>query len=65
MADTLTIELLERWAVSGGHWQILDLTERRAVVQLCTCTGEPLERLRSRDPELIAQLAKALTEAHH
>jgi hypothetical protein len=44
---------LERWEAAGATWRILTLTERLAVVELCTCHGTPVEELRSSDPELI------------
>ena len=36
---------------------VLILTEKRAVVELCTCYGEHVETLRSSDPELLRYLA--------
>ncbi len=56
MTETLTIRTLEDWARSGAHWRVLHHSERRAVVELQQCTGEPLERLASDDPALIAYL---------
>jgi hypothetical protein len=50
---------LERWTLSGGHWRLIDISNDHAVVDLCTCTGEPLERLESDDPALIAYLRTA------
>ena len=37
-------------------YKILELRDGHAVVQLCTCYGEPVELLESDDPELIAYL---------
>ncbi len=56
MAETLTIKTLEDWARAGAHWRVLHHSERRAVVELQQCTGEPVERLESDDPALIAYL---------
>jgi hypothetical protein len=53
---TMSIERLEDWARAGAHWGVLHLGERRAIVELQQCTGEPVERLESEDPELIAHL---------
>ena len=47
------IEILERWEAHGATWRVLTLTGELAVVELCTCYGEPVEELRSSDPELI------------
>lgn len=53
---TLTIEGLEDWARSGAHWRVAHHTERRAVVEMQQCTGEPIERLASQDAAVIAYL---------
>jgi hypothetical protein len=53
---TLTIEVLEDWASAGAHWRVVHHSERRAVVELQQCTGEPVERLASEDPPVIAYL---------
>jgi hypothetical protein len=47
------IEILERWEAHGATWRVLMLTGELAVVELCTCYGEPVDELRSGDPELI------------
>ena len=55
-AQTLTIETLEDWVRAGAHWRVLHHGERRAIVELQQCTGEPIERLESEDPAVIAYL---------
>jgi hypothetical protein len=52
MPDT-HVDILERWEDSGAVWRVESLTDTAAVIQLCTCTGEPVERIESDDPELI------------
>jgi hypothetical protein len=52
-AGELTIERLERWELFGAPWRVVHLSEELAIVALCTCTGEPVERLESGEPELI------------
>ena len=47
------MEILERWEEHGALWRVVSVGDERAVVDLCTCTGEPVERLESGDPELI------------
>jgi hypothetical protein len=49
---------LERWTDHGAVYRVLELRDDRALVQLCTCTGEPVELLESDDPELIAYLRR-------
>jgi hypothetical protein len=52
------LETLARWEDSGALWRTRSLGEREAVVELCTCHGEPVEELRSADPALLRYLAK-------
>jgi hypothetical protein len=47
------VDVLRRWEDHGAEWRIELLTEERAVVMLCTCTGEPVERLESDDAALL------------
>jgi hypothetical protein len=62
--STLTIDALERWVLFGAQWRIVDLSGERAVVDLCTCTGELVERLQSDDPALIRYLRSAPSDPH-
>jgi hypothetical protein len=50
------LENLESWTLSGGTWRIVSISEERAVVDLCTWTGDPMHRLESDDPAVIAHL---------
>ena len=59
MTDTPTIDALERWVLFGAQWRVVHLSDDRAVVDLCTCTGEPVERIQSDDPVLIGYLRAA------
>ena len=52
MSET-PVEVLERWEEHGAQWRVVSVGDEHAVVDLCTCTGEPVERLESGDPELI------------
>jgi hypothetical protein len=54
--EELTIDALERWALFGAHWRVLDISEARALVELRTCTDEPVERREVRDAGVIAYL---------
>jgi hypothetical protein len=47
------IATLERWEAHGASWRLLELRDGRAVVELCTCYGEPVDRVDSDDPELL------------
>jgi hypothetical protein len=50
---SITIADLERWEEDGATWRTLELTDERAVVELCTCYGEPVDTLQSESPEFI------------
>jgi hypothetical protein len=56
-AEASPLEVLERWEAHGATWRVVILTERLAVVELCTCDGTPVDELRSRDPGLISFLS--------
>jgi hypothetical protein len=60
--STETLDDLERWALSGGHWRVVEISSERAVVDLCACTGEPMDRLQSDDPAVIAHLRTARSD---
>ncbi len=53
------LENVENWTLSGGSWRIVSISNERAVVDLCACTGGPMERLESVDPTVIARLRTA------
>ena len=40
---------LERWEQSGAIWRVRSLGDDEAVVELCTCYGEPVELVRATD----------------
>jgi hypothetical protein len=52
----VTIDELERWVAAGANWRAVELTEARAVVDLCQCTGELVERRETADAATIAYL---------
>jgi hypothetical protein len=55
-ARPLTVEELERWASFGASWRVVEISDRRAVVDLCQCTGELVERRGSSDPMVLEYL---------
>jgi hypothetical protein len=55
----VTIDDLERWTCSGAHWRVVGISNSRAVVDLCACTGEPMDRVASEDPAVISYLRTA------
>jgi hypothetical protein len=48
------IEVLQRWEENGAEWRAVHLSDDLAVVDLCTCYGEPVDQFESADPKLIA-----------
>ncbi len=49
----LTVETLTRWEENGATWRALEIDDDHAVVELCTCYGEPVDLLQGDAPELI------------
>jgi hypothetical protein len=52
------IDTLDRWEDCGAIWRARSVSETEAVVDLCSCTGEPVDQLRSDDPALLSYLAE-------
>jgi hypothetical protein len=50
---TLTLSDLEQWVQSGAQWTALEISDELAVIELSTCTGEPVDQLESTDRRLI------------
>ena len=50
--EPLTIDHLERWALFGAHWRVVELAPDRAVFDMCACAGELVERIESADAVL-------------
>jgi len=47
------IDILTRWRDHGAGWRAVELLDERAVVELVTCYGEPVDRIESTDPRVI------------
>ena len=52
------VATIERWEAHGATWRTVIVTDTLAVVELCTCHGEPVDRIRSSDPALLRYLAE-------
>jgi len=59
----VTIEDLERWEDNGAQWRAFEVTETRAVIDLCSCTGEPMERVQSEAADVI-EVARSRAHAN-
>ncbi len=53
MSRATTIKELQDWELGGAQWRRVIVTDERAVVDLCTCSGELMERVQSEEPEVI------------
>jgi hypothetical protein len=53
---SVTVSELERWSLFGASWRVVEITDARAVVDLCQCTGELEARRVVTDPEVLAYL---------
>ena len=51
---SVTVEDLVRWEEHGATWRAVEVTDDSAVVELCTCYGEPVDMVRGDAPELVA-----------
>ncbi len=47
------MEDLERWEDHGAMWRAVEISDELAVVELCSCFGEPVDMVQSAAPELI------------
>jgi hypothetical protein len=50
------VAALERWVEHGADYRVVHLSDALAIVDLCTCHGEPVDRLESDDERLIGYL---------
>ena len=48
-----TIDELRDWELSGAVWRPVEVHPELAVVDLCSCSGELMERVESADPAFI------------
>jgi hypothetical protein len=47
------LSALEDWELHGATWRTVELGNERVVLELCSCSGEPMDRVESYDRELI------------
>jgi hypothetical protein len=50
------VEILERWEDHGAQWRVVALGDEHVSIDLCTCYGEPVDRIDSSDPALLEWL---------
>jgi hypothetical protein len=52
-ARPVTLAELLRWEEHGATWRAIEIGERDAVLQLCTCHGEAVDVVRAGSAEVI------------
>jgi hypothetical protein len=64
MADpSLTLADLERWELFGATWRVVELSDDRALLDMCACTGQLVERRASGDRALIDYVRSTRAES--
>ena len=53
---SLTVAELERWVDNGATWRTVELSDERAVVELCTCYGEAVDLREGHGDDLLEYL---------
>lgn len=48
------VDVVRRWEDHGAEWHVVGIENGRAMVDLCTCYGEPVDRLESDDEEFVS-----------
>jgi hypothetical protein len=56
------IDVVQRWEEHGAEWRVVALGDAHVSIDLCTCSGEPVDRLESSDRELIEFVAARLSQ---
>lgn len=56
-----TVSELEDWERSGAVWRPVEIHAGKAIVDLCSCSGELMERVQSDDSAFI-ELARSRRE---
>jgi hypothetical protein len=49
-----TIDELRDWELNGAVWRPVEVRSDHAVVDLCSCSGELMDRVEGTDPQFIA-----------
>jgi hypothetical protein len=48
-----TADELRDWELNGAEWRAVEISDARAVVELCTCYGERVDVVVTEEPEVI------------
>ena len=50
----LTVDELVAWEQSGAGWRVAACPRGQVVIEMCACTGEPVDLRTGDDPALLA-----------
>ena len=56
------VDVVTRWEEHGAQWRVVALSDDHVSLDLCTCYGEPVERLDSSDRDLVEFVAARLAQ---
>jgi hypothetical protein len=59
-SPTATVDYLKDWELHGATWRAVELSDDRAVIELCSCSGEAMDLVEGEDAQLIEYV-----RAHH
>jgi hypothetical protein len=62
--NTVTVEHLEDWVLNGATWRAVELDDQHTVIDMCSCTGELMDRVQSDEPEVIGYVRARGGESH-
>jgi hypothetical protein len=51
--STATVDYLKDWELHGATWRAIEVTDEHAVIELCSCSGEPMDLVEGDDARLI------------
>lgn len=61
----MTLNDLVRWEDNGATWRTLELGDELAILELCTCYGEPVDTVQADAPEVVAYVREHGRSAGH
>ena len=59
MRGGLTSADLRRWEEHSATWRVMEITDQRVVVELCTCYGEAVDMRAGESPDVIEYVRRA------
>lgn len=53
LRSSFRLSELEDWELHGATWRAVELEPQRILLELCSCSGEPMDLVESNDRKLI------------